>query len=128
MLLTYTNAEGSTIAIKVTAQPITIGRDAESTVVINDGRVSRNHCSIQTKNGESWLKDFNSRNGTWVNGAQVNEVKLQTGDEISVGPLLLTCAAEKQPGPKTIFRQTEQEMADGKGYGTLLRKIVKDIG
>ncbi len=128
MLLTYTNPDGSTAAMKVTAQLILIGRDAASTIVIEDGRVSRSHCSIQMQKGVCWIRDLGSSNGTWVNGEQVTEARLQAGDEISVGSRLFTCAAEKPAGPQTIFRQTEQEMSEGQGYGTLLRKTVKDAG
>ncbi len=128
MLLTYTNPDGSTAAMKISAQPILIGRDAASTIVIEDGRVSRSHCSIQMQKGVCWLRDLGSSNGTWVNGANVAEARLQSGDEISVGSRLFTCAAEKPAGPQTIFRQTAQEMSEGQGYGTLLRKIANDIG
>jgi len=128
MLLTYTNPDGSTVALKVTAQLILIGRDAASTIVIADGRVSRSHCSIQMQKGVCWLRDLGSSNGTWVNGANVAEARLQPGDEISVGSMLFTCAAEKPAGPQTIFMQTEQEMSEGQGYSTLLRKIVNDVG
>ena len=128
MHLTYLDLDGKSIAIKVSAEPIIIGRDeATAKVLIKDGKVSRNHCSVWQQGGECWIKDHNSSNGTWVNGAQVGEVKLQAGDEISVGPILFTCVAGKQPGMKTIFLQTEQEMNAGKGYGTILRKIVKDL-
>lgn len=127
MQLTYTDLDGNSVAIKVNAEPIIIGRDAATAkVLIKDGKVSRNHCSVWLQGGTCWIKDLDSSNGTWVNGARVGQVKLQAGDEISVGPILFTCVAEKQPGMQTIFLQTEQEMSEGKGYGTILRKIVKD--
>lgn len=128
MQLNYTDLAGNAASIAVGAEPIIIGRDkATAKVVIEDGKVSRNHCRVWSQAGEYWIKDLDSSNGTWVNGAQVAQVKLQAGDEISVGPILFMCVAGKQPGMQTIFLETEQEMSEGKGYGTILRKIVKDI-
>ena len=128
MQLNYTDLDGNAASIEVGTELIIIGRDAATAkVLIKDGKVSRNHCSVWSQAGECWIKDLKSSNGTWVNGAQVAQVKLHAGDEISVGPILFTCAAGKQPGMQTIFLETEQEMSAGKGYGTILRKIVKDI-
>ncbi|MCX7009844.1 MAG: FHA domain-containing protein, partial [Kiritimatiellaeota bacterium] len=124
MQLTYMDLDGNSVLIKVTSDPIMIGRDkATAKVLIKDGKVSRNHCSVWLQGSECWIKDLNSSNGTWVNGARIGQVKLQAGDEISVGPILLTCVTGKQPGMKTVFLQTEQEMSEGKGYSTILRKI-----
>ena len=128
MQLNYTDLDGNMASIEVGTEPIIIGRDAATAkVVIKDGKVSRSHCSVWLQAGACWIKDLESSNGTWVNGARVAQVKLQAGDEVSVGPILFTCVAGKQPGMQTIFLETEQEMSAGKGYGTILRKIVKDI-
>lgn len=128
MQLNYTDLDGNAASIEVGTEPTIIGRDvATAKVVIKDAKVSRNHCSVWLQAGECWIKDLESSNGTWVNGSQVAQVKLRVGDEISVGPILFTCAAGKQPGMQTIFLETEQEMSEGKGYVTILRKIVKEI-
>jgi pSer/pThr/pTyr-binding forkhead associated (FHA) protein len=127
MRLTFSNSDGTMAEVKLSDQPITIGRSDEANVVINDEKVSRTHCSIRLQDGAYFLKDLKSSNGTLVNGKPVDEAKLQEGDRIRVGAMLFTFAADKQPGTKTIFRQTEQDMAEGKGYGTILRKIVQDI-
>ena len=68
----------------VTDRP-TIGRLAESDVMIDDKGVSRRHAQIRTKDGRSTLTDLGSTNGTKLNGQQVQSRPLSDGDRITVG-------------------------------------------
>ena len=61
---------------------VTIGRMGGNTVVINDASVSLVHAKITRKNGEFFLKDLNSTNGTLVNGQAVVEARLRDLDEL----------------------------------------------
>ncbi|HXH56863.1 DUF3662 and FHA domain-containing protein [Iamia sp.] len=64
---------------------ITIGRRAESTIVLSDPNVSRNHAEIRPA-GAGWvLVDLGSTNGSRVNGARVSIHPLEDGNEISFG-------------------------------------------
>lgn len=64
---------------------ITIGREASNGIAITDPSVSRKHCLVSWEEGRFRVRDLNSRNGTVVNGAGVEEQWLQHGDEIAVG-------------------------------------------
>ncbi len=64
---------------------VTIGRLAESDVMIDDKGVSRQHAQIRTKDGRSTLTDLGSTNGTKLNGQQVQSRPLSDGDRITVG-------------------------------------------
>ena len=64
---------------------VTIGRLAESDVMIDDKGVSRRHAQIRTKDGRSTLTDLGSTNGTKLNGQQVQSRPLSDGDRITVG-------------------------------------------
>src|SRR6186997_2435871 len=64
---------------------VTIGRLAESDVMIDDKAVSRRHAQIRTKDGRSTLTDLGSTNGTKLNGQQVQSRPLSDGDRITVG-------------------------------------------
>ncbi len=64
---------------------VTIGRRAESTIVLSDPNVSRNHAEIRPA-GAGWvIVDLGSTNGTRVNGARVSIHHLDDGDEIGFG-------------------------------------------
>ncbi|MBQ7361001.1 MAG: FHA domain-containing protein [Bacteroidaceae bacterium] len=66
---------------------ITIGRSLECNIVVNDIKVSRVHLQlVQDESGVCFVVDFNSANGTFVNGQKIaGKVRLQPYDEIRIG-------------------------------------------
>lgn len=65
----------------------TIGRSEDNSIVLSDRWMSRNHAMIQRMGqGEFYLIDLGSRNGTFVNGRRVSiPVALHNGDRITFG-------------------------------------------
>jgi hypothetical protein len=63
-------------------ETITIGRMKGNTIVIDDSSVSLSHAKITRKNGDFYLKDLNSTNGTVINGQTVREARLQHHDRV----------------------------------------------
>jgi len=65
---------------------VTLGSDPQSTVLLLDPLVSRQHAEIVLRDdGGCWIKDLESRNGTWVNGERlVKERLLKHGDRITL--------------------------------------------
>ncbi|MFN8855973.1 MAG: FHA domain-containing protein [Planctomycetaceae bacterium] len=78
------------------APPITIGREEENRIQLNDDRVSRFHLKIQEEAGRIILTDLGSTNGTRVNGHPVQMRVLQLGDQISVGRSLLLVGSTEE--------------------------------
>jgi len=69
----------------VTAEGVSIGRSAASSIFLDDITVSRTHATI-TKDGNSFvLKDAGSLNGTYINNVSVTEHVLVSGDEFQIG-------------------------------------------
>ena len=64
---------------------ITIGREASNGIAIVDPSVSRKHCELSAQDGRFRVRDLDSRNGTLVNGAAIEQRDLQHGDEIAAG-------------------------------------------
>ncbi|HZC66890.1 MAG TPA: sigma 54-interacting transcriptional regulator [Candidatus Dormibacteraeota bacterium] len=67
------------------ATDITIGRDADNTIRLNEASVSPRHCSVGVCEGHVILIDLDSQSGTFVNGIPVKLRELQPADEIAVG-------------------------------------------
>lgn len=71
------------------APPVTLGREEDNTIQLNDERVSRFHAKIQEDSGRVIITDLDSTNGTRVNGHPVQMRVLRVGDQISIGRSLL---------------------------------------
>ena len=67
------------------ASQLSIGRDIDTDISIDDDSVSRKHCEIR-RHGTRWLvQDLNSTNGTYVGGVPIGRVILHDGDLLKVG-------------------------------------------
>ena len=69
----------------MTDPTITIGRDKENSVLLNDDEVSRLHCSLLVESSRIVLVDEGSSNGTFLNGSAISRAEVQEGDKIRVG-------------------------------------------
>lgn len=69
-----------------------IGRSHSNQLVLHDETVSRHHAVIRiAENGECWVIDLASANGTYVNRRRLDHaVRLRDGDEIAIGSHVLT--------------------------------------
>jgi hypothetical protein len=69
-----------------TALPLRIGRDLDCAVRLDDDHgVSRHHAELYRQNGRLRIKDLNSTHGTFVNGRQVQDAELVSGDTLKLG-------------------------------------------
>ncbi|HAL93011.1 MAG TPA: hypothetical protein DCM68_08320 [Verrucomicrobia bacterium] len=129
MHLRYINKLGIPKDIELTGEPLTIGRSREADIPLLDDKVSRAHCGIRLSNGEFYLKDIKSRNGTFVNGQRVEDTaKLKAGDRIQVGSTIFVLeSASTQEDAAKGLASVQSSMDDGKGYTTILKEIVEDL-
>jgi pSer/pThr/pTyr-binding forkhead associated (FHA) protein/S1-C subfamily serine protease len=68
---------------------LVIGRQ-DADLLLDDPQVSRRHAVVRAIDGEFEVEDLGSANGTFVNGARVDEPqRLCHGDEIAIGPVVL---------------------------------------
>ncbi len=75
-----------------------LGRAMQASTVFPNPGVSRKHLRIDRvdEGGRTWFKltDLDSSNGTLVNGVRVKEARLQNGDKIIMGEILLKFVIE----------------------------------
>ena len=77
--------------IAVAGPKFFIGRSEECQLRPNSDLVSRHHCAIMVEEGFVAVRDFGSKNGTFVNDEPVRaEQELKNGDHLRVGPLDFT--------------------------------------
>ena len=84
----YGNLKTLKEVYKLTKQRVSIGRDKNCTIVINNNTVSKDHAILEfDEDFNCIIKDLNSSNGTYVNGQKLKTIplKLRTGDKIKFG-------------------------------------------
>ncbi len=126
MMLRYVLPDGAQKEFELGRKSITIGRGTETDVVVADKLASRIHCGISYKDGNYYIRDCDSRNGTFVNDRLIEVCRLNPGDRIRVGDMVLTVEASPRKGTVTVLRELKDEMAQGKGYHTILQEIIRD--
>ena len=75
---------GKEIPIKKTS--FTIGRAEECSLRVNSEAISRKHCEILVCESGVTVEDFDSKNGTFINGVKTEGAQpLAMGDQLRVG-------------------------------------------
>jgi hypothetical protein len=79
--------EGLAIGAAFALRPVTsIGRSQINTISIPDSYASSQHTLLAWREGQWWVEDQDSRNGTLLNGAHIDgPTVVSTGDVIGVG-------------------------------------------
>lgn len=73
-------------ALQTVSKPrIVIGRSREADIRVPDEGISRRHAEIRQEDGEYWVVDLGSMNGTRVNGKRIDRQRLADGDTIVLG-------------------------------------------
>ncbi|MCZ2390955.1 MAG: FHA domain-containing protein [Acidobacteria bacterium] len=84
--LKFIDAEGNDVSFETKEPLVTIGRHSSNSLVVADGRLSREHLLIE-RDGANWFaEDLGSSNGTTVNGERLaDQRRLKNGDKLSLG-------------------------------------------
>jgi pSer/pThr/pTyr-binding forkhead associated (FHA) protein len=102
----YNVDDKSQDAIKLRRDATIFGRE-KGDVLLGDNEVSSTHFQIQNINGEFFLFDMNSTNGTLVNKVKTIKSELKDGDIITAGKTTFRFAIESDANVRhinTIFK------------------------
>jgi hypothetical protein len=98
--------------IELTPDPMTVGRSSACNIRIGDAGVSSKHAKIWCEDGQYFLMDMGSTNGTFVNDKDVDREQLNDGDVITFG---MTKAAFVGDKPKARANPSRAGAAPGRG-------------
>jgi hypothetical protein len=89
-LLVQSGEEGGSFTV---GERAVIGRDPDCEISLTEARVSRRHAVVEWTYRGYLVRDLDSRNGTFVNGVQIEEAILGDGDLLEVGLVQLRLAS-----------------------------------
>jgi DNA-binding winged helix-turn-helix (wHTH) protein len=85
-----------------------IGRAEDATIRIDSPGVSRYHARILVSDGRATVEDFQSKNGTWLDGARLPAPALLCdGSEIRLGRVVLTFRVATTTSPTATVANTD---------------------
>lgn len=111
-ILVITKGEQAGQRWTIEEQVFTIGRGGECDLILPERQVSREHIRIHHRNGEYFLEDLGSKNGTWVNDIQIESdtIKLEDGDEISIAmAVMMTFVGSEATAPLVLEKMRSQQ-------------------
>jgi predicted component of type VI protein secretion system len=79
---------GTAPTITLQRPVVLVGRHTDCDARIEHPKISKRHCCLAIAYDRIVLRDLGSRNGIRVNGRIVEEVRLQAGDEVAIGPII----------------------------------------
>ena len=107
----------------------TVGRSLEVDVRLEDPTVSRVHTRLtQDENGDYYVEDLQSGNGTFVNNVKADKWKLKEGDEIRLGNNVLVFHVEAHPAAGATGAKTMLDVTDERIGSTVLNSIAVEAG
>ena len=105
---------GSEVAEREFTGTVRIGRDPGCDLRINDQGVSRVHAEIFRAGGQWFVRDLGSSNGTFLDGARVQEVALPAHCTLRLGAkgpeFVLNHDGQAQPATETIQPQAPRSL------------------
>jgi predicted component of type VI protein secretion system len=63
---------------------VVVGRHPDCDARLDSPRVSRWHCCLTEVDGEVWVRDLGSTNGTWIDGRRASSGRLRRGDVLAI--------------------------------------------
>lgn len=92
-------------------ETLVIGRSEDCDFVLADRLASRKHAHVAIKNGEPYLTDLNSSNGTKINGQRIQANvprRLSEGEYFSIGHSLCQVVSSKPEDPYRLWYRIEE--------------------
>jgi ABC-type multidrug transport system ATPase subunit len=115
---------GSPLVVGFEDRRLTVGRHPSNDVVLDDPNVSRFHAEVVQLDAGAELRDLGSRNGTRLDGRDVDKGTLHPGSEIGVGPfrMVFDGAGFVQRDDRGALRLRADELSVRVGEKTILNR------
>ena len=110
--------------------PVVLGRSSTCDITLGDADTSRRHAKVWIEDGQGWIEDLGTQNGTRVNDIRITaKCRLVPGDSIRIGKHRLTFLGDpvpvseaatmlSQPSKSTGIEQTFHPDSAARSSGT----------
>jgi len=90
---------------------VIIGRDKSCDITLPLEHLSRQHVELEVRGGQLFIKDLDSSNGTFLNGKQITESLVKSGDKIKLDVITFEVEGPTYDPNKTIIRTVAPDPA-----------------
>lgn len=111
--LQITFPNGDQVSRELSEETLTVGRLPDNDLALDDISVSSHHAELVLVNGDYFLKDLQSTNGTKVNGERCKEWELQDGDLILFGKVQAAYRSEIPASKRSLPEAGERKVELG---------------
>lgn len=119
--------------VKIPTPECLIGRSSECHMRPKSDAISRRHCAIVVEEGTVKVRDFGSKNGTFINERRVEgELVVRSGDVVRFGPLSFemvidhSLGGEKKPKVNSIREAAARTTESGSDSGKFIENDISD--
>ncbi len=111
--------------VVIGGDPLTVGRDASCTIVLDDKRVSSVHGELVATAQGVRVRDLGSKNGIWAGEVRVHEGYLSEATTLSFGPIEL--AFEPAARPERLRLPQREQVGNLYGRTPAMREVFARI-
>jgi len=126
--------EGIRADLDLSQPVVTIGRALDNDIRLQSSRVSRHHTRFETSEGEAWIIDLGSANGTLVNGERVARRLVEIGDTITIGGVEIVLepddsadAPMDESGLATMTGEARRERENLRVFAKITRELNSEV-
>lgn len=112
IIVTHEDNEIDEFEFDAAQRVITIGRRSSNDVCIPDLSVSGNHAKITLQDGQAWLEDLNSTNGSYVNGQVIFRQSVGNDDDVMMGKIRLSILSDAVQSAAASVDAARQQQTD----------------
>jgi len=104
--LNFIKGPDSGRSFRIEKEKITFGTHNDNDLILSDEFISRHHGEFYFRNGEFFVRDLGSRNGTFINGKRVQGSILAPGSRIDIGKTGLDFLVSED---SDVFKKDKEE-------------------
>ncbi len=119
--------DGTTKHFPLPSSVTVVGRREDCDLCIPLMVVSRRHCELNLDQGNLKIRDLGSRNGTFLNGRQIEEAPINPGDRIQVGPVSFAVQLDGQPPNDSAILNPPKHLTDSSQDGADHETILSNM-